>query len=56
MTRKEQYEIYRNNVVRRIQEIERAINKLEGEYIGLNEARQILNEILSDEQENENEG
>lgn len=56
MTRKEQCEIYRNNVVRRIQEIERAINKLEGEYIGLNEARQILNEILSDEQENGDEG
>lgn len=56
MTRKEQYEIYRNNVVRRIQEIDRVINKLEGERIGLNEARQILNEILSDEQENEDEG
>lgn len=56
MKRKEQCEIYRNNVERRIQEIDRAINKLEGERIGLNEARQILNEILSDEQENENEG
>ena len=56
MTRKEQCEIYRDNVERRIQEIERAINKLEGEYIGLSEARQILNEILSDEQENEDEG
>lgn len=56
MTRKEQCEIYRNNVVRRIQEIDRVINKLEGERIGLNEARQILNEILHDESENENEG
>lgn len=56
MKRKEQYEIYRNNVVRRIQEIDRAINKLEGERIGLDEARQILNDILSDEQENGDEG